>query len=63
MLQAALSIDKKNKRLAIKIISWLSQLNKKNSLMVVYLKYKTQADMMLARKLIEVEGKNATTQI
>lgn len=61
--QAASSIGEENGGLAIGRIGWLSQPGKKYGSMVVYLKDKAQADMMLARGFIEIGGESATTQI
>ena len=63
MQQATLLISKENEGLAIGRISWLNQLGKKYSSMVIYLKEKAQKDKILVRDFIEVEGKSAITQI
>ncbi len=56
------SISKENGNLRVGRIGWLSQPGKKYGSIVLYLKEKSQADVLLARGFLEVGGESGTTQ-
>ncbi len=60
---AAIGISKENEGLMIGRIGWLSQPGKKYGSMVLYLKEKSQVNVLLAKGFLDVGGESATTQV